>query len=379
MASQRESRHYEGGGTSLLQTGLDTLTPVSGRQETATVTHRRAATQVVKKPRPRLGTPHSPGRAATTYHNEAGVRRAIQTFLRAYRCCIAANFAVLATLVMVGLATIVFIHNAELSTAVGVLKSEWGNMSELSATVDALKREVDSMTITMDSLERDLGIERNRSAALEKRLQEMSKATGPSGPPGQKGSMGPPGPKGPMGLAGIHKAEVSTAVGVLKSEWGNMSELSATVDALKREVNSIFITVDSSERDLGVERNRSAALEKRLQEMSKTTGPPGPPGQKGSMGPPGPKGLMGLAGQKAKGNHGAGWDPWGRLVVRDPWGRLVVRDPWGRLVLRDPWGRVVVGDPWGRLVVRDPWGWLDKRELYRRPGEPLHRGLSGTK
>ncbi|KAI8514906.1 hypothetical protein Bbelb_074970 [Branchiostoma belcheri] len=66
MASQRESRHYEGGGTSLLQTGLDTLTPVSGRQETAAVTHRRAATQVVKKPRPRLGTPHSPGRAATS-------------------------------------------------------------------------------------------------------------------------------------------------------------------------------------------------------------------------------------------------------------------------------------------------------------------------
>ncbi|KAI8482910.1 hypothetical protein Bbelb_393280 [Branchiostoma belcheri] len=65
MASQRESRHYEGGGTSLLQTGLDTLTPVSGRQETAAVTHRRAATQVVKKPRPRLGTPYSPGRAAT--------------------------------------------------------------------------------------------------------------------------------------------------------------------------------------------------------------------------------------------------------------------------------------------------------------------------
>ncbi|KAI8481005.1 hypothetical protein Bbelb_412450 [Branchiostoma belcheri] len=63
--SARESRHYEGGGTSLLQTGLDTLTPVSGRQETAAVTHRRAATQVVKKPRPRLGTPHSPGRAAT--------------------------------------------------------------------------------------------------------------------------------------------------------------------------------------------------------------------------------------------------------------------------------------------------------------------------
>ncbi|KAI8514480.1 hypothetical protein Bbelb_070710 [Branchiostoma belcheri] len=73
MASQRESRHYEGGGTSLLQTGLDTLTPVSGRQETAAVTHRRAATQVVKKPRPRLGTPHSPGRAATSIDRSRSV------------------------------------------------------------------------------------------------------------------------------------------------------------------------------------------------------------------------------------------------------------------------------------------------------------------
>ncbi|KAI8491820.1 hypothetical protein Bbelb_306250 [Branchiostoma belcheri] len=187
----------------------------------------------------------------STYHNEAGVRRAIQTFLRAYRCCIAANFAVLATLVMVGFATVVFIHNAELSTAVGVLKSEWGNMSELSATVDALKREVDSMwrlSITVDSLERDLGIERNRSAALEKRLQEMSKTTGPSGPPGQKGSMGPPGPKGPMGLAGP------------KGPMGPSGR-------------------------------------KGPMGPSGRKGPMGPPGPKGPTGPPGPKGPMGPAGR----------------------------------------------------------------------------------
>ncbi|KAI8510650.1 hypothetical protein Bbelb_115660 [Branchiostoma belcheri] len=108
-----------------------------------------------------------------TYHNEASERfRAIRTFIRTHwRFCMSAAFVVVSTLAIVGLAQTMSNHKSEMTTA-----------------VDALKRELDGQW--------------NRSAELEERLHEISKAAGPPGPPGEKGSTGPAGPPGLPGPRG---------------------------------------------------------------------------------------------------------------------------------------------------------------------------------
>ncbi|KAI8510649.1 hypothetical protein Bbelb_115650 [Branchiostoma belcheri] len=84
-----------------------------------------------------------------TYHNEASERlRVSRTFIRTHwRFCMSTAFVVVSTLAIVGLAQTMFNHKAEMATA-----------------VDALKRELNGQW--------------NRSAELEQRVHEISKAAG---------------------------------------------------------------------------------------------------------------------------------------------------------------------------------------------------------
>ncbi|XP_078603221.1 C-type lectin-like [Branchiostoma floridae x Branchiostoma japonicum] len=66
----------------------------------------------------------------------------------------------------------------QLSTIVEALKRDQDDMRQLSTTVDALKREQQNMrqlSTTVDFLKHAMDTERNRTAALEKRLHEISK------------------------------------------------------------------------------------------------------------------------------------------------------------------------------------------------------------
>eukprot|EP00058_Branchiostoma_floridae_P028059 XP_002613550.1 hypothetical protein BRAFLDRAFT_71810 [Branchiostoma floridae] len=62
---------------------------------------------------------------------------------------------------------------SQLSTTVDALKRD---RDVMSSTVDALKRDRDVMSSTVDALKRDLDKERNRATATEQRLREISKA-----------------------------------------------------------------------------------------------------------------------------------------------------------------------------------------------------------
>ncbi|XP_078688779.1 uncharacterized protein LOC144920446 [Branchiostoma floridae x Branchiostoma belcheri] len=121
--------------------------------------------------------------ADRTYPGGARGRRGVCSFLRAHRSCLAAGIAVLLSLVCVGLAPLTFINKQEisqLSTTFDAVKRDRYNMS---AAVDALKRDQDGMSTTVDALKRDLDNERTRIAALEKRIHEIGKNS-PSCPGG---------------------------------------------------------------------------------------------------------------------------------------------------------------------------------------------------
>ncbi|XP_078665176.1 uncharacterized protein LOC144907709 [Branchiostoma floridae x Branchiostoma belcheri] len=147
--------------------------------------------------------------ADRAYPGGASARRGVCSFLRARRSCVAAGIAVLLSLVAVGLAPLTFSNKQEIS--------------QLSTTVDALKRDQDGMSTTVDALKRD-----------------------------QDG--------------------MSTTVDALKRDQDGMS---TTVDALKRDQDGMSTTVDALKRDLNNERSRTATLEQRLHEIvnSKTLAP----------------------------------------------------------------------------------------------------------
>eukprot|EP00058_Branchiostoma_floridae_P006607 XP_002592095.1 hypothetical protein BRAFLDRAFT_84964 [Branchiostoma floridae] len=117
--------------------------------------------------------------------------RGLWSFFRSHRSCIAASIAVLLSLVAVGLAPLTFINKEDILTTVDALKRDLSNISQLSVTVDALKRDkkdmaiavdtlkrdldgISQLTIAFDALKRDLDNERNRTAILEQHLQEMA-------------------------------------------------------------------------------------------------------------------------------------------------------------------------------------------------------------
>eukprot|EP00058_Branchiostoma_floridae_P018050 XP_002603539.1 hypothetical protein BRAFLDRAFT_79074 [Branchiostoma floridae] len=97
-------------------------------------------------------------RADRTYPGGTSGHRALCSFIRSHHSCIIAGFAVLLSLVAVGLAPLTFINIEEIS--------------QLSTTVNDLNR-------VRDDMRRDLDKERNRTAAMEQRLNEMSKTPAP--------------------------------------------------------------------------------------------------------------------------------------------------------------------------------------------------------
>ncbi|XP_078697383.1 uncharacterized protein LOC144925294 [Branchiostoma floridae x Branchiostoma belcheri] len=109
--------------------------------------------------------------ANRAYPGGASGRRGVCSFLRARRSCLAAGIAVLLSLCAVGLAPLTFSNKQEIS--------------QLTTTVDALKRDQEDMSTTVDALKRDLDNERNRTATLEQRLHEIeNRKTLPSCPEG---------------------------------------------------------------------------------------------------------------------------------------------------------------------------------------------------
>ncbi|KAI8488557.1 hypothetical protein Bbelb_335860 [Branchiostoma belcheri] len=121
------------------------------------------------------------------YPGGASGRRGVCSFLRARSSCLAAGIAVLLSLSAAGLAPLTFSNKQEisqLSTTFDALKRDQDDMSatvdalkrdqdDMSATVDALKRDQDGMSATVDALKRDLDNERSRTATLEQRLHEI--------------------------------------------------------------------------------------------------------------------------------------------------------------------------------------------------------------
>eukprot|EP00058_Branchiostoma_floridae_P004265 XP_002589753.1 hypothetical protein BRAFLDRAFT_97803 [Branchiostoma floridae] len=186
-------------------------------------------------------------RADRTYQGEASGRGALCSFIRSHRSCMIAGIAVMLSLVSVGLAPLTFINKEEisqLSTTVDAVKRQQDDMRQLSTTVDVFKRDQDDMSTTVDALKRDQ----------------------------------------------VDMRQLSTTVDALKRDLDDMRQLATTVDALN-------LDRDDMRRDLDKERNRTAALEQRLHEMSKTPGcPQGAPGMPGVDGPVGPSGRDGRDG-----------------------------------------------------------------------------------
>eukprot|EP00058_Branchiostoma_floridae_P017264 XP_002602752.1 hypothetical protein BRAFLDRAFT_97691 [Branchiostoma floridae] len=152
-----------------------------------------------------------------TYPGGASGLRARCSFILSHYSYLAAGIAVLLSLVAVGLAPLTVMNKEEIT--------------QLSTTLDALKRNQDDMSTTDKALKRNQGDIVTTVDAL-KRNQD----------------------------------EVSTDDDALKR---NQDEVSTAVEALKRNQDDMSTTVDALKRDLDKERSRTAALEQRLQEMSK--------------------------------------------------------------------------------------------------------------
>ncbi|KAI8510536.1 hypothetical protein Bbelb_114520 [Branchiostoma belcheri] len=216
--------------------------------------------------------------ADRAYPGGASGRRGVCSFLRARRSCQAASIAVLLGLVAVGLAPLTFSNKQEIS--------------QLSTTVDALKRDQDGMSTTVDALKRDLQLdnERNRTAAFSNKQEISQLSTTVDALKRDQDGMSTTvdalkrdqdGMSTTVDALKRDQDGMSTTVDALKRDQDGMSTtvdalkrdqdgMSTTVDALKRDQDGMSTTVDALERDLDNERNRTAALEQRLHEIEKT-------------------------------------------------------------------------------------------------------------
>ncbi|KAI8490246.1 hypothetical protein Bbelb_319840 [Branchiostoma belcheri] len=169
-----------------------------------------------------------------TYRSETNGRRGLRDFVRPYRGCILGVTAVVATLVILGLVVVMFNVKKEitqLSGTLGALKRDVDGISRLSDTVDALKRDNDGisrLSDTVDALKRDVdGISRLRHIPTVRHCRRLERD-----------------------VNGISR--LSDTVDALKRDVDGISRLSDTVDALKRDVNGISRlsdTVDALKRD----------------------------------------------------------------------------------------------------------------------------------
>ncbi|XP_078572996.1 uncharacterized protein LOC144859876 [Branchiostoma floridae x Branchiostoma japonicum] len=152
--------------------------------------------------------------------------RALCRFIRSHRSCITAGIALLIAEI------------SQLSTTVDALKRAQDDMRELSTTVDALKRDRDDtrqLSTTIDALKRDQDDMPTNVDTLKRAQDDM--------------------------------CQLSTTVEALKRDQDDMRQLSTTFDKLKRDQHDMPTTVDALKRDLDSERSRVTVLEQRLQEM----------------------------------------------------------------------------------------------------------------
>eukprot|EP00058_Branchiostoma_floridae_P003405 XP_002588893.1 hypothetical protein BRAFLDRAFT_89081 [Branchiostoma floridae] len=176
----------------------------------------------------------------------------------------------------------------DMPTTVDALKRDQDDMRQLSTTVDALKRDQDDISTTVDALKRDQDDMRQLSTTVDalKRDQDDMRQLSAT-----------------VDALKLDQDDISTTVDALKRDQDDMRQLSATVDALKRDqddmsatvdalksdqddmsatvdalksdqddMRQLSATVDALKRDLDNEQKRTAALEQRLHEMSKTPG-----------------------------------------------------------------------------------------------------------
>eukprot|EP00058_Branchiostoma_floridae_P020440 XP_002605930.1 hypothetical protein BRAFLDRAFT_87395 [Branchiostoma floridae] len=171
-------------------------------------------------------------RADRTYPGLASDRGALCSFISSPKSFVAAGIVVLLSLIAVGLTPLTFINKEEISelsttvdalkrdrqydmsTAVDALKRVRDDMRRLSTTVDALKRNQDDMSTTVDALKRD---QDDMSTAVDALKRDQD--------------------------------DMSTAVDALKRDQDDMRQLSTTVDALKRNQDDMSTTVDALKRD----------------------------------------------------------------------------------------------------------------------------------
>ncbi|XP_066301793.1 CD209 antigen-like [Branchiostoma lanceolatum] len=229
-------------------------------------------------------------RADYTDPGGASGRRALCSFIRSHRSCMAAVIAVLISLAAVGLAPLTFILKEEISqlsttvdvlkrdqydisTAFDALKRDQDDMGQLSTAFDALKRDQGGMSTAFDALKRDQDDLSTAFDALKRDQDDMRKlSTALDALKRDQDDM--------RQLSTTVDAlkrdqddmrQLSTAVDALKRDQDDMRQLSTTVDALKRDqddMRQLSTTVDALKRDLDKERNRTAALGQRLHEMT---------------------------------------------------------------------------------------------------------------
>eukprot|EP00058_Branchiostoma_floridae_P003424 XP_002588912.1 hypothetical protein BRAFLDRAFT_89100 [Branchiostoma floridae] len=190
-------------------------------------------------------------------YTEGARRRALCSFICSHRSCIAAGIAVL---IAVGLAPLMFINKEGVSELFTALKRDQDVIRQLFTTVDALKRDRDDMSATVDALKRDQDDMRQLSTTVDalKRDQDDVSTT--------------------VDALKSDKDDMSNTVDALKRDLDDMSttvdalkrdqdDMSTAVDALKRDQDDMSATVDALKRNLTGERSRVTTLEQRLREI----------------------------------------------------------------------------------------------------------------
>ncbi|XP_078682171.1 uncharacterized protein LOC144916724 [Branchiostoma floridae x Branchiostoma belcheri] len=184
--------------------------------------------------------------ADRAYPGGASGRRGVCSFLRARRSWLAAGIAVLLSLGAVGLAPLTFSNKQEisqLSTTVDALKRDQDDIRQLTTTVDALKRDQDDirqLTTTVDALKRDQDDIRQLTTTVDalKRDQDDIRQLYTT--------------VDALKLDQDDIRQLTTTVDALKRDQDDIRQLTTTVDALKLDqddIRQLTTTVDALKRD----------------------------------------------------------------------------------------------------------------------------------
>ncbi|XP_035679672.1 uncharacterized protein LOC118417990 [Branchiostoma floridae] len=195
--------------------------------------------------------------ADRTYPDGASGRRARCSFIHSHRSYLAAGIAVLLSLVAVGLAPLTVMNKEEisqLSATVETLKRDQDDMRQLSATVEALKlkRDRDDMLqlfATVDALKRDRDYMSTTVEALKRNQDDIRQLSAT------------------VDALKCNQDDMSTTVDALKRDRDYMS---TTVEALKRNQDDMSTTIDALKRSQDDMSTTVDALKRNQDDMSTT-------------------------------------------------------------------------------------------------------------